>query len=345
MKLITCCLCLLSTILSARTWTDRTGRSLEADLIRIDGTTVIVKRGDKEIPIQRATLSDNDGAFLTQWEKDASKELPKTTPSGAIQLDGKPITRGETSQVIEKPYSPESLKEVLKLKGKKGTTGDSSPDSKDENDGTENAFKLAVALPPDFDPLKPTNVFIVITAVNSEAERVKGNVAKFNGYAKTCISNGWVCIAIDSNGGVPQSFIAYQEAFALMAKNWPGFATSRFSAGGFSGGSKGCWGPIAWLVKNKYQTGGVYMGGCNEDWSAKCRETVGAPSSGYRKIRAFVSTGKADQIATPAQSEGVVDSLKSNGVKDVRFELHEGAHSMSTPHLIDALKWFASADP
>lgn len=345
MKLITCLLLLLTSFLTARTWTDRTGRSIEAEFVRINGDAVIVKRDDKEISIKRAALCDIDVKFIEQLKSGDSNDSDPNGGAqnsvGASKLNGNVIEKGGKMNLIEKEYSAESLKDISKQRGKKGTTGDSSPDSKKENDGSEKSLKLAVAMPSDCDPNRPLNVFIVITAVNNEAERAGGNIAKFKQYAKSCVANGWVCIAIDSNSGVPHSFVTYQEAFALMVRDWPGFATSRFSAGGFSGGSKGCWGPIAWLLKNKYQTVGVYMGGCNEDYSARFRDEVGAPSSGYRKIRAFVSTGKADKIATPAQSEGVVKSMKSNGVKDIRYELHDGGHSMSPPHFVEALKWFA----
>jgi hypothetical protein len=93
----------------------------------------------------------------------------------------------------------------------------------------------------------------------------------------SCVENGWVCIAADSDKGVPSSF-------ALLEKYWPGFHGSNFATGGFSGGSKGCWAPVAWLLKRKQNVVGVYMGGCNEDYSESCRKEFGAPSSGYRKI-------------------------------------------------------------
>lgn len=335
---------LLTASLSARTWTDRKGRSIEADPVRMSGDSVIVSRGGKEMPIKRDSLSDEDIAYLKKWEMEqgaGGAVKPTTAGGGTVMLDGKPIETSGKANLIEKAYSAEALKEIGKQHGKKGGTGDLSPDSKKEVDGSEKGFKISVSLPKDFNPTKAMNVFLVITAVNSEAERKGGNIPKARIYEKSCVENGWVCLAIDSDNGVPISFVTYDEAFALLTREWPGFANSRFSAGGFSGGSKGCWSPVAWLLKSKRSAVGVYMGGCNEDYSERCRKEVGAPSSGYRKLRAFMSTGKTDAIAPPASSEGVMKSLKSNGVRDVKYELFDGGHAFYSPHFVDALKWFA----
>lgn len=181
----------------------------------------------------------------------------------------------------------------------------------------------------------------MITAVNSEAERKSGNCSKFGMYSKSCTDNGWVCIAIDSNTGVPSNYESQRLAFELISKEWPGFASSRFSAGGFSGGSKGCWGIVAWLIKNRHAVSGVYMGGCNSDYSESHKKSVGAPSGDYRKIRAYLSTGKSDTIASPTSSKEVQKSLESNGIRNVRYELYDGGHVFNSPQFVDSLKWFA----
>lgn len=346
MKTIACLLLLGSPLLPARTWTDVKGRALEADLVRVEADAVIVNRNGTEISIKLGTLSQADQAHVEQWRKDHSTGEPAAAPAapGTITLDGKPIETGGKMNLIEKPYSPETLKDLAKHYGESGGTGDSFPDSKKSADGLETGLKLAVAVPKDFDPTKPMNVFIVITAVNNEAERAAGNIPKFRMYGKSCVENGWICLAIDSNNGVPMSFAAYDEAFALIEKSWSGFSGSRFATGGFSGGSKGCWGSVAWLVKTKRNAVGVFMGGCNEDFSERFRQQLSAPSSGYRKIRAFMSTGKTDAIANIAQAESVKKSLKANDVKNVRFEIHDGGHSLFAEHFVEALKWWAEPE-
>lgn len=339
MKIPAVLILLLVTPLSGRTWTDVKGRTINAEIVRVDGDSVIVNRNGAELPIKLETLGAADQQYVAEWRKTSAPA--ESAPAGAVAVDGTAIQPGGKMHLIEKPYSAELLKDLASGKGSKIGTGDSSPDMEKEVGATERNLHLAVAVPEDFDSAKPANVFIVITAVNSEAERAKGNIAKFPIYGASCVENGWVCIAVDSDKGVPSSFATYEEAFALLEKSWPGFHGSNFAAGGFSGGSKGCWAPVAWLLKRKQNVVGVYMGGCNEDYSESRRREFGASSSGYRKIRAYMSTGKEDKIATPSMAEGVMKSLKSNGVRNVRFELHDGGHSHNKEHFKEALNWFA----
>src|ERR1035437_2320382 len=259
MKTIVCLFILGSALLSARTWVDVKGRSLEGELVRVDGDAVIVNRDGTEIPIKLGTLSQADQDNVAQWRKDHPAGQPAAP--GVITLDGQPIETGGKTNVITKPYSPETLKIHAKSQHQSFGTGDSSPDSKKVADGLDAGLQLSVAVPKDFNPLKPMNVFIVVTAVNSEKERASGNCSKFRLYAKSCVESGWVCLSVDSTDGVPISYATYDETFALIETSWPGFSGSRFAAGGFSGGSKGCWGPIAWLLKSKRNAVGVFMGG------------------------------------------------------------------------------------
>lgn len=323
------------TALSARTWTNNQGRSIEAEMVRIEGETVIVKRNGADVPIKIETLSAADKEFLEQWKKGTADQLPAKpnapgAAAGALTLYGKTITRDGKMNLVESPLPEPETKRHAKKEGKETVLT-----------GVDTTLKLAVAVPADFDPAKPQKVFIVVTAVNSEAEKANGNIGVFEMYCASCIEAGWVCIAVDSNVGDPNTFLPQQQAFTLLGKEWPGIKSSIFAVGGFSGGAKGCWAPVAWLVKNKYQVAGVFMGGCNQDYSEIFRKEVSAPAGGYRPIRAYMSTGKDDKTASPAAAELVIKSLKSNGIRNVRHELHDGGHSFYTPHFAEALRWFA----
>jgi predicted esterase len=57
-----------------------------------------------------------------------------------------------------------------------------------------------------------------------------------------------------------------------------------------------------------------------------------------------MSTGKNDTIATPDHAEGVMESLQSNGVRNIRFELHDGGHAHNQQHFVESLKWFAEPE-
>jgi predicted esterase len=118
-----------------------------------------------------------------------------------------------------------------------------------------------------------------------------------------------------------------------------------FAVGGFSGGAKGCFFPCATLIREKYKVVGAFMGGCNEDFSERARKELKAPGAGYRTLRAFISSGKQDTIASVSQSANVKKSLKDNGIRDSRMGIHEGGHSLYQPHFAEALKWFAEDRP
>jgi predicted esterase len=309
----------------ARTWTDIQGRSIEAELVRVDGGDPVVNLRGKETKLPLAKLSAADQEFVAKWQADhpavgtdAAKAQAPTT--GAITLAGVTIQPGPKQHLIEKPFPADVVKD-LKEKG-------------------ETMLKLAVAVPADFDPAKPMKVFVVSTAVNNDAERAAGNIAKFNMYAGACTEQGWVCMAADTDKGFPSTAHTIAAACELMAKEWPGFARGRFAVGGFSGGSKACFFNAAWLGKNKYTLAGAYLGGCNHDTSAENFEKMKTPSGAYRKLKVYVGSGKTDKIATPEQGEEVEKSLKENGIRNVRLELHDGGHAMSREQFIAALQWF-----
>ena len=296
-------------------------------MVRIDSGDPVVNMRGKETKLPMAKLSAADQEFVAKWlvehpaaGADAAKVQATASPAGAITLGGVTIQPGPKQHLIEKPFPPDVVKD-LKEKG-------------------ETMMKLAVAVPVDFDPAKPMNVFVVSTAVNNDAERTGGNIAKFNMYASACIEQGWVCMAADTDKGFPSTSQTIAAACELMAKEWPGFARSRFAVGGFSGGSKACFFNAAWLGKNKYTLAGAYLGGCNHDTSGSNFDELKTPSAAYRKLKVYIGNGKTDTIANPAQGEQVEKSLKENGMRNVRLELHEGGHSMNREQFIAALKWF-----
>lgn len=309
----------------ARTWTDTKGRSIEAEMLRVEDTAAIVNRGGKEMTLPLEMLSEADKQFVEQWRKEhAAAGSGNSLSAGNLTLDGKPIEKGGKMNLIERPLSAEAVKALQKDKENKDAT-----------------LKLAVAVPRDFNPAVPQKYFFVVTAVNSEVERASGNISKFGMYSKSCVDAGWVCLAVDSNAGKPKTGWAMWEALGLLEKEWSGFKASTFATGGFSGGAKGCWWEAAYLAKNKFDVAGVFMGGCNEDRSEKNRKEQSVSSAAFRRIRGYVSMGRADGIATIAQSEAVMKSLKSNGIRDLRGGVHDGGHSFHKPHFDEALKWFA----
>lgn len=315
----------------ARTWTDSKGRSIDAEIVRVENDAVVVNKSGKEVRLPLAILSDADKDYAAKWnaEKQPANTGGTTTGnSGELKLNGTTIEKGTVKMtVVEKPFSEETMKKLSKIKDNKETT-----------------LKMAVAVPKDFDPAVPQKYYFVVTAVNNEAEGKSGNIGKFGMYAQTCLDNGWACVAVDSNIGRGDHSPALLEGLALLEKEWPGFKASTFATGGYSGGSKGCWWDASMMVVNDLHVSGVFMCGCNADYSETFRKENKASSTQFKKIRCFVSMGKKDGIATIAQSEGVMKSLKANGFRQIRSAVHEGGHTMERPHFAEALKWFAEVD-
>ena len=309
----------------ARTWTDKTGRTMEAEIVVADEKQVTVNKGGKEFKLPLENLSDGDQAFIKEWleKKDAPAAKPDIDApppaAGGITFDGKPFTLGGKVNIYEYEYSPEKLAAAKK------------------NKGNDTGYKIAIAVPADFDPAKPQKVFIPCTAENNAQQVLAGNVGMMNFFAKQCVASGWVCIAYDSNIGRVRYDGDMVAAWEKINSVWPQFKTWSFAVGGFSGGAKACFAPCGYLIKNGYKVSGAFLAGCNYDTSGEYQDIYRVPKSAYKDVKVFVGNpaGKSD-YAPP-----VVSSLKKNGMSNVRSEVHQGGSSLDYGHLASALKWFA----
>lgn len=318
-------------ICEARTWTDVQGRTIEAELVRCDGTGVIVRMNGKEVTLPLSRLSEADQAFARESmgkQEDSVKPATKPSPTagggGALMFDGKPLVAGGKKNVYDYPYDAEA-QEVITKRWKTADTG----------------YRIAIAVPKGFDPSKPQRVFIPFAPTNNAEQAKSGNVGAFDSYAPTCVANGWVCIAYGTNIGSTTHDADLLNAYQKIQSVWPNFRTWEFAVGGFSGGAKGCFFPCAYLLKQDCKVIGAYLSGCNEDRSERGKDAYKTPSSGYRRVKVFMSTGTKDHYVNKAQAEGVADSLKSNGMREQRLEWFEGGHQIHTAHFDLALKWFA----
>ena len=311
---------------SARTWTDNDGRSIEAEIVAANELQVTVNKGGKEFKLPLARLSDKDREFVKQWldeqedkaeEKDADK--PVGAADGKLTFDGKPLMAGGKTNHFEYDYSPEQLAGVRKAKGK------------------DTGYKIALALPADFNPAKPQKIFVVCTAVNDAKQGLAGNVGMMGFFGKQCAANGWVCLAYDTNLGRQDHDGDLMAAMEKINGQWPQFKTWDFAVGGFSGGAKACFFPCAYLLKNEYKVVGAFLAGCNEDRSGAGQDAYRVPKSAWKNIKVFLGNPsyKAD-YAPP-----VAASLKKNGMSVIRAEVHNGKNSLDYTQFAAALKWFA----
>ena len=197
--------------------------------------------------------------------------------------------------------------------------------------------RIAVAVPTGFDPQKSWPLLVIC---NTEAY---SNIDSLRQFKDAALAEGWVAVAADAvesdkekEGGCRWPMMAaafdYLTAAWPMAKDWP------VASGGMSGGGKNGAFLAGDLARDHHRLIGMLMMGCNEDMATVVFRRTAPPS--YLNAAVFLSSGKSDAIATPAQHEQVKNSLRATGFNKVRLEAFEGAHDIYQPHIGEALRWF-----
>ncbi|MEO5916386.1 MAG: hypothetical protein ABIS50_19270 [Luteolibacter sp.] len=307
---------------TARAWKNDTGQIIDADLVAVRGESAVLSRNGKEFVFPISKLSEEDRKFIKEWQAH-----PPVIPPRKLTFAGQPLETGGKVNMLEFDYSSSVLKE-LKTKYR----------------SDETKFRIAIVVPANFDPAKPQHVYIPCSATNNPEEAKAGNVKVIGEYTKACLDNGWICLTTDSDLGITANFIALENAIEKLDNEWPNFRRWGFATGGFSGGGKGCYYVAAQLIRTDHRVIGTFMGACNEDWSAKCRDYLKAPIAGYRTVNTFLSVGKNDTLATPEICAKNEQSLHAGGITSTRLELFDGGHVLHKPHIDVALKWFVEKE-
>jgi predicted esterase len=107
-----------------------------------------------------------------------------------------------------------------------------------------------------------------------------------------------------------------------------------------SGGGKNGAFLAANLAREHHRVIGMLMMGCNQDMASVAYRHSAPPN--FLAAAVFLSSGKNDKIATPAQHEDVKNSLRATGFQKVRLESFDGAHDIYQLHIGEALRWFAA---
>ncbi|MEO5712483.1 MAG: hypothetical protein ABIT37_03265 [Luteolibacter sp.] len=316
--MISLLLLLESPFATARSWKNDAGQIIEAELVAVRDDSAVLDRNGKEFVFPISKLSSDDRDFIKEWQAHPPAAVPRK-----LTLAGQPLETGGKVNVFEFGYSAAVLKE-LKTKYR----------------SDETKFRITIVTPVNFDPAKPQHVFIPSSATNTPEEAKAGNAKVIGDYTKACLDNGWVCLTTDSDLGITANFVALETAIAKLDQEWPNFRRWSFATGGFSGGGKGCYYIAAQLIKTDHRVIGTFNGASNEDWSAKCRDYLKAPVSGYRSVNTFLSVGKNDKLATPEICGKIEQSLHTSGITSTRLELFDGGHMLYKPHIDLALKWF-----
>ncbi len=306
----------------ARIWTAVDGRTIEADLVRVDGEVAVLLMRGKEVRVPFSKLSEKDVEFLKeQAEKPAVVE--------ASELFGVKLVAGKTMEAS----GDLDEKTMAALSGNK---------LKPEK------VKIKVSLPDDFDPAKPQSVFWTVGGINNEAERLRGNLGVFRRGAMAA-QKGWVVISADTEHGNPREstvkickgdddfhFFVIEE----MTKIWPNFKEWKHACGGHSSGAKASFFRISQLLKADANVVGGFFSGCNGAYATMASEETKVRKSAWRKVKGFQSTGDKDKLVSAKYIENVTSGMKDGGIKLIRSKTFPGGHSMSSEQLGEALDWF-----
>lgn len=330
---------ILSSSLSARTWTSNDGKTIQADIVSVNTDKITLKFKGREVKLPISRLSEDDQKFIKEWQNGQEKEAsddsgssPTKSEPGEITLAGSTLKMGGATNTIEHPVSEDVLKEYSKA-------------------STQPTYiKIAIALPKDFDPEQAQKVVWVSAPINNEKERTRGNTGAMRAYAKTAVEAGWVAISIDLDIGNPRrpdadnaeggDAAVHAQVIELLAETWPGFRSWQFACSGGSGGAKVSFFRTGQLLASELNVIGMFLAGCNQNLTEDARKASRYKKSDLRKIKVWISNGTKDTVSTVDHAESMEKGLKGHRYGKVRLELFEGGHVMKREEFKKSLDWF-----
>jgi hypothetical protein len=126
-----------------------------------------------------------------------------------------------------------------------------------------------------------------------------------------------------------------------LHRSFPGSNRWPVACAGISGGAKRACLIAPLLAVKGNRVAGLYLAGVNEDLLAEGYRTF-HPGADFLGTKIFITSGQSDRIATPAQTERVVSSMRSHGFRQVRLEMFPEGHRVKRPLTLAALRWFSS---
>jgi hypothetical protein len=213
--------------------------------------------------------------------------------------------------------------------------------AKDENPKLAHA-RMALAVPPGFDPQKSWPVLVV---ANTEAY---SNIDSLRQFKDAALNENWVvlaadCVEAEKNKEGANRWPCIAAAFDYLTAAWPAVKNWPVACGGMSGGAKNSSFLAADLAREHHRVVGMLMMGCNQDMATVAYRKGGAAT--LLNAAVFISSGKSDTIAKPAAALEVKNSLQGTGFHKVRLESYDGAHDIYQPHIGEALRWFLAQSP
>jgi predicted esterase len=202
---------------------------------------------------------------------------------------------------------------------------------------------VGLALPPGFDPSRPTP--IVFTSVTGDP--YQSNIKEMEVYRETALARGWVVLTGQPHPWTDRSrdtvvgrSAAAEAALRALAEIVPQSKTWPIAFAGFSGGSKMSQLLAGYFISRNRQVIGLYLSGCNEASILPLFRSFPEGREALKEIGYYLSSGQLDQISTPWQMDDVKTQLRRKGARHVKLKKFDGPHANYLPHLDEALAWF-----
>lgn len=207
---------------------------------------------------------------------------------------------------------------------------------------------VAMALPEDFDPSHTYP--ILITQVTGD--KYRPNIEEMEVYRAIALEQGYVVLTAQAiswpspkNDSINHRYVSIRAALRWLENEYPGSRDWPIAIAGFSGGAKMSQILAASLLVEERNLFGIFLGGCNEDYTKNMMKQYRDIKKAYRNTAIFLSSGKSDKIAKPSAMKKVFRAMKKNGIKQVRIEVYADGHQYSPEHIEEALKWFLKVHP
>ena len=201
--------------------------------------------------------------------------------------------------------------------------------------------RATLVFPPAFDPARPWPILIVTST--SDFDRTSPMDLSF--YRASAAAEGWVLVASDGPMRIKPDSAEWRLAMLLGAldalhREWPQSAKWPVAMAGFSGGSKRTGDLAPYLVKaGVVKLTGIFLTGINVDRLSQSYLKY-QPGPAFLGTRIYLSSGTSDKVATPAEHEQVLASLRRTGFRNARLDSFPGEHEVSPAAVRDALRWF-----
>lgn len=296
----------------SRTWTARSGATMEAEWAGEEAGMVRLRKADgKVLGIALSALSDADQAFIRSQRPAATTSTAAATPAtaSAMTLGGVDLKRGELITFLA-PLPSNAVKALKK-----------------EDNTVVTEARVGLAVPENFDPAKPQRVLVV----SATSDGNSSSIGHAQQYIREALARGWVVLAADPpNEEAPREISnmwrwgLLQAGLQEMHRAWPGSRTWSYATAGYSGGAKRSGYIGALLAADDYPLIGMFMGGCNQDMASLGLRDYGPKKSAFLKVPVFLSSGTEDKTATVRHAQTVRDSLRNTGFKEIRAETYAG---------------------